>query len=152
MWLLINRPVRRICSAFLLNNFMSSKTYNIELVKPQGKAPDRALSKVTNIVHARRLDELKSNPLEKIIAYNLIPHITSLSPSSGSHTGGTSVTINGINFTGATSVKFGTSSATFAVNTGIKITATSPAHTAGAVNVTVGNANGTSIVATYTYT
>src|SRR5207237_9640093 len=59
--------------------------------------------------------------------------------------GGTSVTITGSEFTGATSVKFGaTSAASFTVDTDGQITAVSPAHAAATVDVTVTTVGGTS--------
>ncbi|HEY3324272.1 MAG TPA: C10 family peptidase [Planctomycetota bacterium] len=68
-----------------------------------------------------------------------VPTISSVSPNSGPLLGGTSVTIVGTNFTGATSVDFGTVSATtFTVNSATQITATSPAQdNPGAVSVAV---------------
>jgi hypothetical protein len=55
------------------------------------------------------------------------------------------VTITGTNFTGATAVHFGTTSATtFTVGSDTSITATSPAGTAGTVNVTVTTPSATS--------
>ena len=71
------------------------------------------------------------------------PTVTSVSPTSGPTAGGTSVTITGANFSGATAVKFGTASATFTVNSATSITATSPAGTAGAVDITVTTSGGT---------
>ena len=41
-----------------------------------------------------------------------IPVVTGVSPASGPAAGGTTVTIEGTNFTGATAVKFGTAPAT----------------------------------------
>jgi hypothetical protein len=74
----------------------------------------------------------------------LAPTVTSVSPNTGPASGGTSVTITGANFTGATAVKFGTTAATsFAVNSATSITATSPAGT-GTVDVTVTTPGGTS--------
>ncbi len=71
--------------------------------------------------------------------------VTSVTPTSGSTAGGTSVTITGTNFTGATAVRFGTTSATtFTVGSDTSITATSPAGTAGTVNVTVTTPSATS--------
>jgi hypothetical protein len=65
------------------------------------------------------------------------PTIAGLSPTSGPAAGGTSVTITGTGFTGATVVDFGTTAATdLAVVNNITITADSPAGT-GTVNVTV---------------
>ncbi|MGA2632668.1 MAG: glycoside hydrolase domain-containing protein [Terracidiphilus sp.] len=57
-----------------------------------------------------------------------IPNITSLVPSSGVNTGGTSVGINGTGFTGATAVDFnGVPAASFNVNSDASITAVTPA-------------------------
>ena len=58
------------------------------------------------------------------------PAITGISPSSGPQAGGTSVTINGSGFTGATRVAFGGLAATsFNVVSATQITAVSPAQT-----------------------
>jgi alpha-tubulin suppressor-like RCC1 family protein len=74
-----------------------------------------------------------------------IPTVTSVSPGTGSSAGGTSVSVTGIDFTGATAVRFGASSATsFTVNSPTSITAVSPAETAGTVDVTVTTPAGTS--------
>ena len=72
------------------------------------------------------------------------PTVTSFSPTSGPV--GTSVTINGTNFTGVQSVKFGgTSATTYTVNSTVKITATVPAGAStGQIAVTTGNGTGTS--------
>jgi len=60
------------------------------------------------------------------------PTVTSISPTAGPGTGGTSVTITGTNFSGATAVTFGATAATgFTVNSTTKITATSPQEGAG---------------------
>jgi len=66
--------------------------------------------------------------------------VTSLSPTGGTVTGGNTVTINGIGFASGAAVTFGGTAATnVVVVSAIKITAKTPAHTAGAVNVTVTN-------------
>lgn len=71
--------------------------------------------------------------------------VTSLSPTSGSTAGGTSVVITGTGFTGATAVTFGGVAATaFTVNSSTQITATSPVGGAGAVDVVVSVAGGAS--------
>ncbi len=76
--------------------------------------------------------------------YSLVPTITAVSPPAAPLAGGTTVTITGSNFTGATAVDFGSTPATnVTVVTASKITATAPAGT-GTVNVTVTNSNGTS--------
>jgi hypothetical protein len=84
------------------------------------------------------------------------PTITALNPTSGSTAGGTSVVITGTAFTGASSVKFGTNNATtYTVNSDTQITATSPAGSAGTVDVTVTTSHGTSAIVyedQFTYT
>lgn len=73
------------------------------------------------------------------------PEITSLSPRSGSISGGAKVTITGRSFLGATAVKFGTKPVTsFTVDSDTQITATAPAATApGRVDVAVTSVAGT---------
>ncbi len=66
------------------------------------------------------------------------PVVSSLSPSTGSTSGGTAVTIAGTDFTGATNVTIGGQAATnVSVVSATQITATTPAHIAGAVDVVV---------------
>ena len=83
------------------------------------------------------------------------PTVTGLSPNSGLEAGGTSVTITGTSFTGATEVDFGTTAATnLNVVDDTTITAESPAGT-GVVNLTVTTPEGTSAVTPadeFTYT
>jgi autotransporter-associated beta strand protein len=72
------------------------------------------------------------------------PTVTGISPASGPAAGGTTVTITGTSFTGATAVNFGTTAATgVTVVNATTITAVSPAGT-GVVNVTVTTPSGTS--------
>jgi hypothetical protein len=77
---------------------------------------------------------------------SLLPQlaVTSVAPSNGPLAGGTAVTINGTGFsTGVTAVSFGIApAASFAVTNDTTITAVSPAHVAGAVDVTVTAAGG----------
>src|SRR5262249_30268716 len=64
--------------------------------------------------------------------------IAGVSPNGGPTTGGTSVTITGAGFAGATAVQFGSTNATtFTVNSDTQITAISPSGSAGAVDVRV---------------
>jgi len=71
--------------------------------------------------------------------------VTSVAPATGSTFGGTAVTINGTGFAAGAGVTFGGTAATnVVVVSAIKITAITPAHTAGSVNVTVTNTNTTS--------
>ena len=69
--------------------------------------------------------------------YNPPPTVTGLSPKSGPQAGGTTVTITGTGFTGATAVAFGSTAArACTVDSDTQITATGPAGT-GTVDVTV---------------
>jgi RHS repeat-associated protein len=80
------------------------------------------------------------------------PQVSGISPSAGA--AGTTVTISGSGFTGATAVKFGSASVTFTVASDSKITATAPAGT-GTVDVTVTGPGGTSLTVSadrFTYT
>ncbi len=73
------------------------------------------------------------------------PAITSINPGAGPVAGGTSVTITGTSFTGATAVRFGSAAAvSFAINSGTSITAVAPAGTVGTVDVEVVTGAGTS--------
>jgi hypothetical protein len=78
------------------------------------------------------------------VASAAIPTITGVSPASGPADGGTMVIINGTGFTGATDIHFGANPASFNVDTDTQINATSPAGTAGTVDVTVTTPDGTS--------
>ncbi|MET7763645.1 IPT/TIG domain-containing protein [Streptomyces sp. NPDC005393] len=78
------------------------------------------------------------------------PVLTGLGPTSGPAGGGNTVTINGTNLSGATSVKFGLNSAAILTNTPTQITVTAPAGT-GTTNVTVTTPGGTSNPLPYTY-
>lgn len=85
------------------------------------------------------------------------PTISSLGTTTGTTAGGTSVTITGTNFTGATDIYFGKLSATsFTVNSATSITATSPPQYAGTVDITVftpgGGVSAVSSSDTFTYT
>ena len=80
-------------------------------------------------------------------SYTPAPTVTGLSPAGGPVGGGTTVTISGTNFSGASGVKFGsTSAASFVVKSATSISAVSPAETAGVVGVTVTTVGGTSLI------
>ena len=75
------------------------------------------------------------------------PALSSLTPDAGPTGGGNTITINGTNFTSTATVKFSTTSAsavTFVSSTQLK--AKVPAHAAGAVNVRVTTAGGSSVI------
>ncbi len=80
------------------------------------------------------------------------PTLGTVAPSSGTTAGGTSVTLTGTSFNTATDVFFGTTDVTsFTINSNTSITVSSPAHAAGAGNVTVENPGGTSGSQPYTF-
>jgi IPT/TIG domain/PASTA domain len=84
-----------------------------------------------------------------------LPGISSLSPASGPTAGGTSVTIAGHDFTGATAVSFGGApAASFTGDSDNQITAVSPPGSPGAVDVSVKNPgqSPTTAADTFTYT
>jgi hypothetical protein len=72
------------------------------------------------------------------------PVISDVTPTSGSTSGGTTVTISGTGFTGASAVEFGTTAAaSYTVTSTTTITAVTKAHAAGAVKVKVTTPGGT---------
>jgi len=82
------------------------------------------------------------------------PSINTVTPATGVAAGGTTVTVSGTNFTGATGVTFGGATGTsFSVSSPSTITVTTPPHAAGAVNVVVQSPNGNATKTTaFTYT
>ena len=81
-----------------------------------------------------------------------VPTVTGVSPSSGSTLGGTSVTITGTNFTGATAVTFGGNPASgVVVVNDTTIMAVTPAGAAGTSEVTVFNPTVGDAVFLFTY-
>ena len=80
------------------------------------------------------------------LTYTAGPIVTGISPSGGPRSGGTSVTITGLQLGGATAVNFGTMPARVFSGSATTMTAVSPAHPAGLVDVTVSNALGNSVV------
>jgi hypothetical protein len=87
----------------------------------------------------------KSLRANRVAAANSVPpSVTGIVPGGGSTAGGTTVTITGTGFTGATDVAFGlANAASMTVDSDIQITAVSPKG-AGPVDVTVTTAGGTS--------
>jgi hypothetical protein len=87
----------------------------------------------------------------QVAVYGLIatgtaaPTLTGVSPSSGPASGGTSVALTGTNFVSGATVSFGGAAAnTVVVVNATKITATTPPHKQGGVNVVVMNPDGQS--------
>ena len=80
-----------------------------------------------------------------------VPAVSGISPASGTPSGGTTVTVSGSGFTGATKVSFGSTTGTAVVvnAAGTQLTVRSPAGTAGSpVNVQVATPGGESPVST----
>lgn len=81
-----------------------------------------------------------SNPVTKQVVVASGPTVTAISPNFGTTAGGTAVTITGTGFVATPTVSIGGSAATgvsFVSST--TLTATTPAHAAGTVNVVVTN-------------
>jgi hypothetical protein len=98
-----------------------------------------------------------TSPISSADQFTYGPTVTKVEPSQGPRGGGTTVTITGTGFTGATAVKFGSTSATtFTVNSATSITAVSPkVKRAGTIDVTVTTPAGTSPTSSadqFTYT
>ena len=100
----------------------------------------------TGVVNVRVTTPSGTSPNTAADDYTYVPAptVTSISPSAGPNAGGTSVTITGTNFTGASQVQFGSTDATgYTIVNATTITATAPAGT-GTVNVRVTTVGGTS--------
>jgi glucose/arabinose dehydrogenase len=88
-------------------------------------------------------------------APNPAPTVTSINPATGVTTGATAVSITGTGFLAGATVSFGgTAGTAVTVVNGTTITASTPAHAAGAVNVVVTNTDAKNATLTngYTYT
>src|SRR6202035_1054802 len=80
------------------------------------------------------------------------PTVTGIAPPSGTTTGGTQVTIKGSGFLKGATVTIGSAATSVGIISETEITATTPAHAAGATEVVVSDANGTSTGGpSYTY-
>ncbi|WP_371601807.1 IPT/TIG domain-containing protein [Streptomyces sp. NBC_01220] len=83
--------------------------------------------------------------------YAPTPALSTIAPSQGPTSGGTSVVLTGTGLTGTTAVTFGSTPATsYTVNSATQITAVTPAGT-GSVACTVAGPGGTSNSVVYTY-
>jgi Tfp pilus assembly protein PilV len=83
-----------------------------------------------------------TNPLDQ---FTYAPTVTGIAPSTGGAVGGTTVTITGTGFIGASGVYFGaTAASSYSVVSASSITAVSPSGAAGTVDITATTAAGTS--------
>ncbi len=118
-----------------------------EFGTPLGKAPDG--SRYNQVVNAdlywyQQEWSNEGNQCKQRLAV-AAPTVSKLTPTTGPAAGGTTVTVTGKGFTGATAVKFGaTNAAKFTVNSATSITAVSPASSTGLVDITVTTPSGTS--------
>jgi hypothetical protein len=88
------------------------------------------------------------------VSTNLPPAVTAVSPVSGSTSGGTVITLSGTDFTGSTVTVGGVAATNVAFQGTTGITATAPAHAAGAADIIVTNSDGQKVTKTggFTYT
>ncbi len=135
-------------------------------VSPAATFSNGCLSVTLNSGTSPNLSQLTGTPFAVVspvspvssgggVAVSQAPTVSGVSPASGPAAGGTSVTVSGTGFTGATAVDFGTTpAASFTVVSDSEITAVSPAGT-GTVDVTVTTSSGTSATSSadqFTYT
>jgi hypothetical protein len=111
-------------------NLVVVSSTSITAVTPAGSAGPVTVT-VTN-------PGAQSGSLANGFTFVVAPTVSSVSPNNGPTTGGTGVTITGTNFAAGAAVTFGGTAATnVVVVSSTSITATTPAHAAGAVTVTV---------------
>ena len=109
---------------------------------------DLALTVVTPLHAAGAVDVVVTTPGgsatdASAFTYVAAASVTSISPATGTPAGGTSVTITGTGFNNATAVRFGISPTFgFVLVSDTEITALTPAHTAGVVDVIVASPSG----------
>jgi hypothetical protein len=102
--------------------------------------------------------DAQSGTLANVYTYtggNPAPTVSSIAPNTGTSGGGTRVTISGTGFEAGATVSLGGTAATgVTVVSSTSITATTPAHAAGAVSVVVTNTDGQNgtLANGYTYT
>ncbi len=129
-------------------SFGSTPATSFTVVSPT-KITAVAPAHTPGTVHVRVTQGAFTTPTRSEDAYTYVaaPTVTRISPASGPKAGGTTVTITGTHFLGATSVTFGAKHATgFTVVSSTKITAVAPAHATGVAQVRVRSAGGTSVI------
>jgi hypothetical protein len=144
----------RLKASFDLSSFPASDKVILQALKDYGMiVADNGSSWFVTGQPSTRWDDsvlgaLKTLHGSDFEAVDLTPKVSSLTPASGSTSGGTVVTITGLNFSGGaglTKVIFGTVAATsVTVLSDTQIQATAPAHAVGSVAVTVQSGYGTS--------
>jgi hypothetical protein len=127
-------------------------------------SPKAAIQNANSTVPVQVTDKYGAGPLTASAAndftYDVTPTLTAILPTSGPTLGGQPVTLTGANFGPDSTVYFGSganqvaaAAATTVVGAnGVAITAVTPPHVAGPVNVEVADAGGTSTLTNgYTY-
>jgi hypothetical protein len=126
--------------------FTSTAATSFTVVSPTeitAVSPPMATPVTTHIRVTTNGGESTAGGAANEFTYSNAPSVTSISPDTPTGAS-TTVTITGVNFTGASSVNFGSAPATsFTVVSSTEITAIAPSGT-GAVDVTVTSASGTS--------
>ena len=124
----------------IVNPNDSSQSYTFTPV-----APHRYKDQDGNIYDSAHPITLPAKAGMILIALPPVPSITAVTPNNGFTPGADSVIITGKDLTGARKVTFGgTNAAHFKVDSATQITATTPAHTAGTVEVQVTTPGGAS--------
>ena len=124
--------------------FVVNSNVSITATVPTGATSGKVSVVAANNTTATSADDF-------IVTSGASASISSFAPSCGPV--GTSVTINGTNFTGATAVAFGGTSASYAVNSSLTITATVPGGAAsGKISVTGADSVTVSSSANFTVT
>ena len=122
-------------------NFVVSSDTQIIVTSPAGTAG----SQVNVVLVSHGLQSTTSSA--DLFTYAPVPSVSGISPSTGPVIGGTTVTITGLNLSGATEVDFGASAGTITFDSANQIQVTSPSSlggAAGVVDVTVVNSYGRS--------
>jgi hypothetical protein len=143
---LVNTDVRHRISSFNSDGTLNSQIILDDLntldstLGFTGNTGGMTLDPETGVIYL--LDSGSNSPTvipRKIFAFTpRIPRLTSITPNKGSFNGGTSVTLTGVNFPADAQVFFDTLPATkVTVVSTTTITAVTPAHAIGAVDVTV---------------
>jgi hypothetical protein len=132
-------------SPTLAYEFPTLGSYDVALTVFAADGTSVGTARVVNLAAIAREEEEKKEEEKE----GPVPTVAKVAPKKGAVTGGTSVTITGKNLTGATAVHFGAAAAvSYVVNSATTITAVAPASAAGAVDVTVTTAGGTSATST----
>ncbi len=100
----------------------------------------------TGVVDVRVTTAAGTSPTNPLDQFTYAPTVTGIAPTTGGTTGGTTVTITGTGFIGASGVQFGAAAASsYSVVSASSITAVSPPGSAGTVDITVTTLAGTSV-------